>query len=55
MCVGHVVLAVTWQRRQGGAVRGLLIMEGGAMCVCMSAAGTRRQAVCVRTKNRKMI
>lgn len=29
------VLAVTWQTGQGGAARGLLIIMGGAVCVCL--------------------
>lgn len=33
------VLAVTWQTGQGGAARGLLIIVGGAVCLCERVGG----------------
>lgn len=33
------VLAVTWQAGQGGAARGLLIIMGGAVCLCERVGG----------------
>lgn len=52
VCV-YEVLAITWQTRQGGAARGLLIIMGGAVCVCVWARLTEREkgGVMVRDKD----